>query len=149
MQPAGTAQAFGGLVRLVYTLMLAIRSRSDLLSQLAIFFWLLNITLDTAGHLALKSAAIAEHETEWGRWKSMLSSLPLWIGISCFGLEFLVWLALLSLVPLSLAMLIGSINIVVVMLAGKLLFHERLDRMRVAGMWFISLGVALAGGFAT
>lgn len=117
--------------------------------KLAIFFWVLNITLDTVGHLALKSAAIAEHETEWGRWKAMLSSLPLWLGISCFGLEFLVWLALLSLVPLSLAMLIGSINIVVVMLAGKLLFKERLDRMRVAGMWFISIGVALAGGFAS
>lgn len=119
------------------------------MSKLAIFFWLLNIALDTAGHLALKSAAIAEHETEWGRWKTMLSSLPLWIGISCFGLEFLVWLALLSLIPLSLAMLIGSVNIVAVMLAGKLLFHERLDRMRIAGMWFITIGGALAGGFAS
>jgi drug/metabolite transporter (DMT)-like permease len=119
------------------------------LSPTAILFWLLNITLDTIGHLAFKSAAIAEHETEWGRWKAMLSSVPLWIGIGCFGLEFLVWLALLSIVPLSLAMLIGSINIVIVMLAGKLLFHERLDRMRIAGMWLISIGVALAGGFAS
>lgn len=119
------------------------------LSSTALIFWLLNITLDTIGHLAFKAAAISEHETEWGRWKAMLRSLPLWVGISCFGLEFLVWLALLSIVPLSLAMLIGSINIVVVMLAGKVLFHERLDRMRIAGMWFISIGVALAGGFAS
>lgn len=120
-----------------------------ILSNLAIIFWILNITLDTAGHLAFKAAAIAEHETEWGRWKTMLGSVPMWIGITCFGLEFLVWLALLSLVPLSLAMLIGSINIVVVMWAGKILFHERLDRMRVAGMWFISIGVTLAGGFVS
>ena len=119
------------------------------MSPTALLFWLLNITLDTIGHLAFKSAAIAEHETEWGRWKAMLRSLPLWIGIACFGLEFLVWLALLSIVPLSLAMLVGSINIVVVMLAGKLLFGERLDKMRVAGMWFITLGVALAGGGAS
>lgn len=116
---------------------------------LAIFFWILNITLDTAGHLAFKSAAIAEHETEWQRWKLMLSSLPLWIGIGCFCVEFVVWLALLSLVPLSLGMLVGSINIVAVMVAGKLLFGERLDRMRVAGMWLISIGVALAGGFVS
>lgn len=116
---------------------------------LAIFFWILNIVLDTAGHLAFKSAAIAEHETEWGRWKQMFSRLPLWIGISCFCLEFVVWLALLSLVPLSLGMLVGSINVVVVMLAGKLLFGERLDRMRVAGMWLITIGTALAGGFAS
>lgn len=118
-----------------------------ILSKLAIIFWILNITLDTAGHLAFKAAAIAEHETEWQRWKTMLGSVPMWIGITCFGLEFLVWLALLSIVPLSLAMLVGSINIVVVMWAGKILFHERLDRMRVAGMWLISIGVALAGGF--
>lgn len=118
-----------------------------ILSKLAIIFWILNITLDTAGHLAFKAAAIAEHETEWGRWKAMLGSVPMWIGITCFGLEFLVWLALLSVVPLSLAMLVGSINIVVVMWAGKVLFNERLDKMRVAGMWLISIGVALAGGF--
>lgn len=76
-------------------------------------------------------------------------TLPaMWIGVVCFGLEFLVWLALLSLIPLSLAMLIGSINVVLVMLAGKIIFHERLDRMRIAGMGFITLGVALAGGFS-
>jgi len=117
------------------------------LSNLAIFFWLLNILVDTAGHLAFKQAAIAEHETEWHRWKVMLSSFPLWVGIVCFCLEFVVWLVFLSIVPLSLAMLVGSINIVVVMLAGRLLFHERLDRMRLAGMWLISIGVALSGNF--
>lgn len=118
------------------------------MSNLAIFFWITNIFLDTAGHLAFKSAAITEHEAELQRWKMMLSSPPLWIGIVCFGLEFGVWFALLSLIPLSLAMLIGSINIVVVMLAGRLMFRERLDGMRVTGMWLIAIGVALAGGFA-
>ena len=78
----------------------------------------------------------------------MLSAPLFWIGIACFCAEFLVWYALLSLIPLSLAVLIGSINIVAVMLAGKMFFHERLDGMRVAGMCLISHGVALAGGFA-
>lgn len=78
----------------------------------------------------------------------MLGLPVLWLGIACFVLEFLAWLALLSMVPLSLAMLIGSINVVVLMLAGKLLFRERLDRMRIAGMWLIAFGVALAGGGA-
>ena len=118
------------------------------MSAAALFFWILNAVLDTAGHLALKSAAVTEHETEWSRWKIMLALPVMWLGLGCFVLEFFAWLALLSLIPLSLAVLIGSINIVVVMLAGKLLFHERLDRMRVAGMWLISMGVAMAGGFA-
>jgi drug/metabolite transporter (DMT)-like permease len=117
------------------------------MSRLAVFLWITNIVLDTAGHLAFKSAAVTEHETELRRWKRMLASPPLWIGVACFGVEFGVWFSLLSLIPLSLAMLIGSINIVAVMLAGRLLFHERLDRMRVAGMWLIAIGVGLAGGF--
>jgi len=42
--------------------------------------------------------------------------------------------------------LVGSINIVVLMIAGRLLFRERLDRLRVGGMILIAAGVALAGG---
>jgi drug/metabolite transporter (DMT)-like permease len=113
---------------------------------LAIVLWIANIFLDTAGHLAFKSAAVTDDDEELQRWKTMLSSPRLWIGIICFCLEFAVWFALLSLIPLSEAMLIGSINIVVVMLAGRLLFRERLDGMRIAGMTLIAVGVALAGG---
>jgi drug/metabolite transporter (DMT)-like permease len=116
--------------------------------SLAIFFWLINIVFDTAGHLAFKHAAIMPHESEMGRWRAMLTSRAMWLGIACFVFEFVAWLSLISLVPLSQAVLIGSINIVVVMLAGKLLFDERLDRMRVIGMTLVSLGVALAGGGA-
>lgn len=116
------------------------------MSELAVVFWIANVVLDTAGQLAFKWAATTAHDTEWGRWKAMLRAPALWIGIACFLLEFVAWVALLSLVPLSLAVLIGSINIVVVMLAGRLLFRERLDRMRVAGMTLVSVGVALAGG---
>lgn len=118
------------------------------MSKLAVIFWLSNIVLDTTGHLAFKHAASTGQEGGRQHWRRMLSSAALWIGIGCFGLEFVVWFALLSLIPLSLAVLIGAINIVVVMLAGRLLFQERLDRMRLTGIWLIAVGVLLAGGFA-
>lgn len=118
------------------------------MSKLAIILWLLNIMLDTVGHLAFKYAAGSAQDSGMRRWKILSSSPSLWVGIACFGLEFGVWFALLSLVPLSLAILIGSINIVMVMLAGRILFHERLDRMRITGMLLIAVGVALAGGIA-
>lgn len=118
------------------------------MSSLAIFVWIASVFLDTAGRLTFKSAAVTKRETELQRWKSMLRSPWLWAGIVCFCLEFAVWLALLSLIPLSQAVLIGSINIVVVMIAGRLFFHERLDGLRLAGMSLIAVGVALAGGFA-
>jgi drug/metabolite transporter (DMT)-like permease len=116
------------------------------MSKLAIVLWLLNILLDTAGHLTFKLAASAAQDSGLRRWKCLLSSPSLWVGIACFGLEFGVWFALLSLISLSLAMLIGSINIVMVMLAGRLFFQEQLNRMRITGMLLIAFGVALAGG---
>ena len=108
--------------------------------HLAVVLWIANILLDTAGHLAFKSAAT-------GDWKSMLRSPRLWGGIACFCLEFVAWLALLSLIPLSQAVLIGSINIVVVMIAGRIIFGERLDPTRLAAMSLIAAGVAMAGRF--
>src|SRR5437588_5611520 len=114
------------------------------MSRLATALWIINIFVDTAGHLSFKAAADAK--AAHGTWLTMLRSVYLWIGIACFGLEFAVWFALLSLIPLSQAVLVGSINIVAVMLAGNILFRERLDGVRVAGMSLIAVGVALAGG---
>ena len=117
------------------------------MSTLAICLWIANVLLDTAGHLAFKSAAVTDDESELQRWKNMLHTPQLWIGIVCFCGEFAVWFALLSLIPLSQAVLIGCANIVAVILAGKIFFHERSDGLRLAGMWLIVTGVALAGGF--
>jgi len=118
------------------------------LSNLAIFVWIMNIAVDTVGHMAFKSAAVTEHESEWQRWKKMLSSIPLWVGIVCFCLEFVLWLVLLSILPLSSGVLLGTINMVAIMVAGRLLFRELLDPMRVLGMIFIMLGVVLVGAYA-
>lgn len=116
------------------------------MSRLATALWVINIFLDTAGHLSFKAAAAAKAADQRGSWRTMLRSGYLWIGLACFCLEFAVWFALLSLIPLSQAVLVGSINIVVLMIAGRLLFRERLDRLRVGGMILIAAGVALAGG---
>src|SRR5437016_771252 len=107
------------------------------MSTLATALWLINIFVDTAGHLSFK-AAEDKKAAGTGSWLTMLRSVYLWIGIVCFCLEFAVWFALLSLIPLSQAVLVGSINIVVLMIAGRLLFRERLDRMRVGGMVLIA-----------
>jgi drug/metabolite transporter (DMT)-like permease len=120
--------------------------RRPALSPLALLIWLLNVAVDTSGHVALKYAAAAEGQNEWQRWKVMLRGAPLWIGIVCFCLEFVLWLALLSVVPLSTGVLVGSINMVSIMLAGRLLFNERLEWMRLLGMACIILGVVLVGG---
>ena len=116
------------------------------LPPLVIGLWLLNIVLDTGGQLAFKAAA-GDPDAGDGiaRWKHMLARPWLGLGIACYVIEFLVWIAFLSLVPLSDGVLLGSINIVAIMLAGRWLFGEKLTRLRVAGMLLVSLGVAIVG----
>lgn len=111
--------------------------------------WLLTITLDTIGQLAFKAVAIDPRAgTGLARWRHLARRPPLWLGVSCYVFEFLAWTAFLSLVPLGRGVLLGSINIVVVMLGGRLLFRERLNALHLAGIALVSIGVA-AVGFGT
>src|ERR1700754_1114088 len=116
------------------------------MNALALGLWLANISLDTVGQLAFKAAAGGPDAGEGlARWKHMLGRPWLWLGGACYVVEFLVWIAFLSLVPLSDGVLLGSINIVVVMLAGRWLFGARLTPLRLTGMALVSLGVAIVG----
>jgi drug/metabolite transporter (DMT)-like permease len=116
------------------------------LSTLVIVLWTLNITLDTGGQLAFKAAAGDPRAGDGlARWRYMAAQPWLWLGVGCYVFEFLVWLAFLSLIPLSDGVLLGSINIVAIMLAGRLLFGEKLTRLRVVGIALVTLGVAVVG----
>lgn len=113
---------------------------------LTMSLWLANVLVDTGGQLAFKAAA-GDPDAGDGlaRWQHMASRPWLWLGIGCYVIEFLVWIAFLSLVPLSKGVLLGSINIVAIMVAGRFLFGEKLTRLRVAGIVLVSLGVAIVG----
>lgn len=116
------------------------------ISTLVAGLWLFNIVLDTGGQLAFKAAAGDEYAGDGlARWKHMASRPWLWLGISCYVIEFLVWIAFLSLIPLSEGVLLGSINIVAIMVAGRFLFGEKLTRLRVAGILLVTLGVLIVG----
>ena len=108
--------------------------------------WMLNIVLDTGGQLAFKAAAGDDRAGDgFARWKYMASRPWLWLGIGSYVFEFLVWIAFLSLIPLSEGVLLGSINIVAIMVAGRFLFGEKLTRLRVTGILLVTLGVSIVG----
>lgn len=116
------------------------------MNQTVLLLWALNVLLDTGGQLAFKAAAGDSRAGDGiARWRYMLTRPWIWLGGACYAFEFPVWIAFLSLLPLGRGILLGSINIVAIMLAGRLLFGERLSRMRVAGMLLVSLGVVLVG----
>ncbi len=107
--------------------------------------WLLNLVLDTTGQLAFKAAASdGGAGAEW-TWRRMARRPWVWLGVGCYCVEFLTWLAFLTLVPLSEGVLLACVNIVSVMLAGRWLFGERLSPLRTVGILLIAAGVAVVG----
>ncbi|OTG86333.1 hypothetical protein B9T31_07485 [Acinetobacter sp. ANC 4558] len=116
------------------------------MSPIVILVWVVTIIVDTIGQLAFKAAA-TENKDHSGlaHWKFMLKRPWLWVGIISYVLEFIVWLAFLSFVPLSEGVMLGSINIVVIMIAGRLFFNEKLTRNRMIGVVLITLGVMVVG----
>lgn len=116
-------------------------------SLIVVAVWAINILLDTLGHLAFKLAAIEpdSNSTLTEHWRHMLGRPWMWVGVVCFIGEFVVWLAFLSLVPLAQGVLLGMVSIVVVMLLGRIVFHEHLTRPRLIGMALIVVGVAIVG----
>src|SRR5579885_460292 len=101
------------------------------MSPLATLLWLLNIIIDTMGQMSFKAAATGASHTEGlHRWKTMLSNYRIWLGVMCYVVEFFIWTAFLSLVPLSLGVMVGSVNILAVMIGGRIFFGEALSGKR-------------------
>lgn len=116
------------------------------MTPIATLIWVLNLFTDTIGQLAFKAAALHGGEEEgFAHWKAMIASKWIWIGLSAYVFEILLWLAFLSMVPLSLAVLLGSFNILCVMIGGRILFGEKITGRRTAAVSLIALGVVLVG----
>jgi len=113
----------------------------------SIALWLLIVVLTSAGHLAFKAAA-SEPSTggALAGWLRMARRPWLWIGIVAFVVQFVLWVAFLSIIPLSLGLMLASFQIVVVYFAGRMLFHEPGSWLRLAGVVLISAGVAIVAG---
>jgi len=117
-----------------------------MITPLVVFVWLLNVLSDSGGQLAFKAAAVesAEH-CGLAQWKYMARKRWIWVGIAFYVAEFFSWVAFLSLMELSVGVMIIAFNIVVVVLAGRILFNERLTACRLAGISLITIGVVVVG----
>ena len=116
------------------------------MSALATLIWVIDLLFDTTGHLALKQATRqADSGSGLAFWRSVLARPALWLGITAFAAEFLAWLSFLSLVPLSKGVLVGCINILAVMIGGRIFFGEKVTAPRAAAAMLIGTGVALVG----
>jgi multidrug transporter EmrE-like cation transporter len=66
-------------------------------------------------------------------------------GLFLYGVSAMVWLGVLARVPLSLAYPFMALGIVTSLIAGRVLFHEPLDAMRLSGIFIICIGIVVLG----
>ncbi len=76
--------------------------------------------------------------------RHILANAWLLAGLVICGFEMFVWLRILSLVPLSLAYSIASLNVLGITLASWLILKERVGPRRWAGAVLVTAGIVLA-----
>lgn len=111
---------------------------------------LLSVLCDVGGQLCFKRGvnSLPRHDEGfrlWRLWRDFIRVPWLWLGVGIFAVELLVWLSLLSRVPLSLAYPLASLNFCGVLLASRFLLHEQVGRRRWLGAVMVTLGVMIVG----
>ena len=102
---------------------------------------------NTAGQLLFKAAALraTAPEESGDYWRQLAAQPTLYLGLLLYVAEFFVWLAFLSVVPLWQGVMVASIDILAVMLAGRIFFGEHITPARVLAVSLIAVGVGLVG----
>jgi drug/metabolite transporter (DMT)-like permease len=130
------------------------------MSTLAWLLMALAIALEVVGQLAFKiglaqleqgasaetSPAAAPPYATFGSaafWRRLLLQRWIVLGVLLHTIEFGVWLAVLTLAPLSLAFPLMALSYCGVVAASHFWLHERVGKRTVFAMFLITFGVAL------
>ncbi|MFZ1109774.1 MAG: SMR family transporter [Rhodomicrobium sp.] len=88
---------------------------------------------------AIESGGVAEIAFKIATSPAVLS------GLGCFGLSFMLWLFVLSRVPLSSAYPFVALGIMLTVLAGSFIFAEPISLAKTVGVCLVIGGVVLVG----
>lgn len=73
--------------------------------------------------------------------RTLIASPFLWGGLLAYGFGTLLWLFVLSKVPVSFAYPFVALGIVITTLSGTLLLGEQISRMSIIGIALVALGI--------
>ena len=107
-------------------------------------WFLASIACDVVGQLCFKFGARASADREL-RMSVLGPLLHPWVlaGVGVYAIEIVVWLRILSLVPLSIAFPIASLNFLAITLASRWWLREPVRARRWAGAALVTVGVVL------
>jgi drug/metabolite transporter (DMT)-like permease len=106
---------------------------------------LISISLGSVGQYFFK-AGMKDQVVEMGPQIVLMFFKPkVFIGLICYAMATVFWLAVLSKTSLSLAYPFISISYIVVVLMGQFIFHEGVSWLSWMGVLVICFGVVLVG----
>lgn len=74
---------------------------------------------------------------------AVFTNIYLFLGMACYGVSVLIWMVVLSRVPVSVAYPVSSLGFIVTTIFAYFLFNEMITFNKVMGIGFICLGVYL------
>lgn len=99
------------------------------------------------GQILFKRAAMQITPGAGGSWLIEVARLPtMWLAVALYAGATLLWVRILTSVPLSRAYPFAALAFVLVPAAGYLFFHEPITIRYALGAAFIVIGVAIAAG---
>jgi drug/metabolite transporter (DMT)-like permease len=107
--------------------------------------WLLFIAVETSTQIAFKyaGATLDDHAGLRHLIAHALATPVVFLGFGLYFCGFLIWLTILKDIDLGRAFPMTAVIYVSTLAAAVLLFHERLNATRIAGVLVIAVGVAL------
>lgn len=110
------------------------------------------IAMGAVGQIAMKAGMNRVKGKSGGDLGPMIKAFPrvftdLYVlgGITIYVLSTVLWLWVLSKIPLSFAYPCISISYIIIIFAGKWVFKERIDSWKIAAIVLILLGVTALG----
>lgn len=117
------------------------------MSSLALLLLAAVLIGNTAGQLLFKAASLrADRAGVTAHWQALALDPVLWLALLIYVFEFFMWLAFLSVVPLWQGVMVACIDILMVMVGGRVFFGEKITGARVLAIALITVGVLLVGG---
>ena len=108
-----------------------------------IFAILIRTLTDISFKAAVNNVELKFNKNLTSSLKSIFKNPFLWTGLICGVLNVLAWMAALENFNLSYAYPFLSISYITIILAGKFLFNEHLDKQKLTGIFFIMIGAII------
>jgi small multidrug resistance pump len=101
------------------------------------------ITCTVAANLLMKTGASAQ--AAGPEFLSKALSWPVMLGIACFGAAAVIYVLILTWLPLNVAQSFASAQFIAVIVAARIFLAEPISDAQWAGIALISLGIAVVG----